>query len=207
MSSDRPRHRVLLIRHGQTEWSLSDQHTGRTDIDLTPKGEADASALHGIAERIGLHNPYVFASPRRRAQRTAELAGLHVDETDELFAEWDYGDYEGLTRLQIQADHEPGWAIWTHGAPGGESVEQMTRRVDAAVDRVESRLVISDVVVVSHGHFSRSFVCRFLRWPITQGADIDLRPAGSALLAEAGGDRRLSELRGPVGEWASPTSI
>lgn len=207
VSTNRTRRRVLLIRHGQTEWSLSDQHTGRTDIDLTAKGEQDAAALKGITERIGLHQPFVFASPRRRAQRTAELAGLTVDETNELFAEWDYGDYEGLTRVQIQADHDPTWAIWTHGAPGGESVADMTRRVDAAVDRVESQLGASDVVVVSHGHFSRSFICRFLRWPISQGADIDLRPAGSALLAEAGGDRRLSELRGPVGEWAKPTSI
>lgn len=207
VSTERANRRALLIRHGQTEWSLSNQHTGRTDIDLTAKGEHDAAALSGIAERIGLDHPYVIASPRRRAQRTAALAGLHVDETSELFAEWDYGDYEGLTRIQIQADHEPGWTIWTHGARGGESVEQMTTRVDAAVAHVEAKLAESDVIVVSHGHFSRSFICRFLGWPIAQGAAIDLRPAGSALLAEPGGDRRLSELRGPVGEWASPTSI
>ncbi|WLP91678.1 histidine phosphatase family protein [Gordonia sp. NB41Y] len=204
--ADRTR-RVLLIRHGQTAWSLSNQHTGRTDIDLTPRGEQDAAALAGLADRIGLCRPYVIASPRRRAQRTAELAGLHVDETSELFAEWDYGDYEGLTRLEIQRDHEPGWTIWTHGARGGESVADMTRRVDAAVDHVEARLPESDVIVVSHGHFSRSFICRFLGWPITQGAAVDLRPAGSALLAEPDGDRRLSELRGPEGYWASAASI
>lgn len=206
-STPRSRRRVLLIRHGQTEWSLTDRHTGRTDIELTAKGEQDAACLVGIADRIGLVDPVVIASPRKRAQRTAELAGLRVDETSELFAEWDYGDYEGLTRVQIHADFQPGWAIWTHGAPGGESVAQMTERVDAAVDHVEERLADSDVIVVSHGHFSRSFICRFLGWPIAQGADIDLRPAGSALLAEAGGDRRLSELRGPVGEWASPAAI
>ena len=93
--SDSPRddatHHVLLIRHGQTEWSLTDRHTGRTDIDLTPKGEEDARALKGIEKRAGLTNPWVMASPRKRAQRTAELAGLHVNETSELFAEWDYG--------------------------------------------------------------------------------------------------------------------
>ncbi|MFT4128185.1 MAG: histidine phosphatase family protein [Gordonia sp. (in: high G+C Gram-positive bacteria)] len=205
--TDRPRRRVLLLRHGQTEWSLSNQHTGRTDIDLTATGEQDATALRGIAERIGLDGPYVIASPRRRAQRTAELAGLHVDETSELFAEWDYGDYEGLTRKEIQATLEPGWMIWTHGARGGESVAAMTARVDKAVHHVEERLRESDVVIVSHGHFSRSFVCRFLGWPIANGTSIDLRPAGSALLIDTDADRRLAELRGPLGQWASAASI
>lgn len=139
---------MLLIRHGQTEWSLTDRHTGRTDIDLTEKGESDAKALSGIASRLGLENPYVFASPRRRAQRTAALAGLHVDETDDAFAEWDYGDYEGLTRVQIQAQGDPNWAIWTNGAPHGESVAQMTERVDRAVGIVEQRLATVDVIVV-----------------------------------------------------------
>lgn len=206
MSTERIRRRVLLIRHGQTEWSLTDRHTGRTDINLTPRGEQDATSLRGIADRIGLVEPLVMASPRRRAQRTAELAGLTVDETSELFAEWDYGQYEGLTRIQIQAEHDPEWAIWTTGAPGGESVEQMTRRVDAAVAHVEETWDSRDVIIVSHGHFSRSFICRFLHWPIAQGASIDLRPAGSALLIDAEGDRRLSELL-PAGQWASPTAI
>ncbi|GAA1481655.1 acid phosphatase [Gordonia sinesedis] len=198
---------MLLIRHGQTEWSLSNRHTGRTDIDLTAQGEADAAKLVGIAERAGLDHPYVVASPRRRAQRTAELAGLRVDDTDELFAEWDYGDYEGLTRKEIQADRDSGWTIWTGGGPNGESVEAMTRRVDAAVDRVESLLGTSDVIIVSHGHFSRSFICRFLGWPIGNGASIDLRPAGWALLLDLAGDRRFAELRGPEGIWASASSI
>ena len=105
--------RVLLIRHGQTEWSLTDRHTGRTDIDLTARGEQDARALAGITDRLGLTDPYVFASPRTRARRTAELAGLTVDEVDDRFAEWDYGDYEGLTRAQIHADGDPEWTIWT----------------------------------------------------------------------------------------------
>ena len=203
----REHHRVLLIRHGQTEWSLTDRHTGRTDIALTPKGEQDATDLQGVTERLGLHDPYVFASPRTRALRTAELAGLHVDSVDELFAEWDYGDYEGLTRTQIHADGDPDWAIWTSGAPNGESVEDMTRRVDAAVDRVEERCAISDVVIVSHGHFSRSFICRYLGWPIANGADIDLRPAGAALLIEVGTDRRLASLLGPEGAAASRFAV
>ncbi|QKT06939.1 histidine phosphatase family protein [Gordonia sp. X0973] len=206
-SKPRPRRHVLVIRHGQTEWSLSDQHTSRTDIDLTVQGEEDARSLRGIVERTGLDQPYVIASPRRRAQRTAALAGLRVDETSELFTEWDYGAYEGLTRKQIQADDEPGWAIWTHGARGGESVAQMTARVDRAVRHVEDLPDARDVVIVSHGHFSRAFICRFLGWPIVQGANIDLRPAGTALLVETDSDRRLCELHGPAGQRASSTSI
>lgn len=201
--------RVLLIRHGQTEWSMTNRHTGRTDIDLTERGVADARALVGIGERLGLVDPYVFASPRIRAQRTAALAGLTVDETDDLFAEWDYGDYEGLTRAQIHEQGAPGWTIWTGGAPGGESVDDMTVRVDRAVEVVSERLESSDVVVVSHGHFSRSFVCRFLGWPVSLGIAIDLRPAGAALLMEFGGpaDRRLCTLVGPEGAAATRSSL
>lgn len=203
----RPRRHILIIRHGQTEWSLSDQHTSRTDIDLTKQGEDDARALRGIGEQSDLDHAYVIASPRRRAQRTAELASLHIDETNELFTEWDYGDYEGLTRKQIQADDEPDWMIWTHGARGGESVAAMTARVDQAVRHVDDLLGARDVVIVSHGHFSRAFVCRFLGWPIAQGENIDLRPAGTALLLETDSDRRLCELRGPLGQRPSSTSI
>ncbi|MYR06301.1 acid phosphatase [Gordonia sp. SID5947] len=199
--------RVLLIRHGQTEWSLSDRHTGRTDIDLTARGAEDARALVGIADRLGLATPYVFASPRLRAQRTAELAGLAVDEVDDRFAEWDYGDYEGRTRAEIHADGDPDWTIWTHGGPHGESVDDMTTRVDRAVDLVEERLTRSDVIIVSHGHFSRSFVCRFLDWPIGQGAAIDLRPAGAALLMQLGSDRRLCALVGPEGAAATHLAL
>ncbi|MFW0784456.1 histidine phosphatase family protein [Gordonia sp. CPCC 206044] len=196
--------RVLLVRHGQTEWSLTNRHTGSTDIALTPRGEQDARALVGITDRLGLVAPYVFASPRRRAQRTAELAGLDVDEVDPVFAEWDYGDYEGLTRAQIHADHDSEWTIWGSGAPNGESVDAMTARVDSAVDRVERQLASTDVVVVSHGHFSRSFVCRFLGWPIGQGVNIDLRPAGAVLLMQLGDDdRRLCALVGPEGAAAT----
>lgn len=199
--------RVLLIRHGQTEWSLTDRHTGRTDIDLTARGEEDARALAGIANRLGLVSPFVFASPRTRARRTAQLAGLSVDQVDDRFAEWDYGDYEGLTRLQIHADGDSDWTIWTGGGPHGESVEDMVARVDGAVDLVEERLVDSDVIIVSHGHFSRSFVCRFLGWPIGQGAEIDLRPAGAALLMQLGQDRRLCALVGPEGAAATHLAV
>lgn len=205
--TDRTHRRVLLIRHGQTEWSLTDRHTGRTDIDLTAKGEHDAATLDGVLDRLGLIDPYVIVSPRRRAQRTAELAGLHADEVTEAVAEWDYGDFEGLTRVQIHADHDPDWAIWTSGAPHGESVDAMTRRVDEAVAMVAGHLADHDVVIVSHGHFSRSFICRFLGWPIAFGANVDLRPAGTAMLADVAGDRRINHLVGPEGASLSTTAL
>ena len=199
--------RILLIRHGQTEWSLSDQHTGRTDIALTDRGASDATGLRGILMVTVLVSPHVISSPRTRARRTAELADLPVDEVSELFAEWDYGDYEGLTRERIRADHDPDWTIWSKGGRNGESVEDMLARVDAAIAHVDALLTTKDVVVVSHGHFSRSFIGRYLGWPITCGANIDLRPAGSALLTDTDRDRRLSQLIGPVGSWASASSI
>ncbi|EGD56777.1 histidine phosphatase family protein [Gordonia neofelifaecis] len=191
--------RILLIRHGQTAWSLAGRHTGRTDVGLTAAGEVQARALSGLPGRLGLVDPYVIASPRARALRTAELAGLAPDEISEGVAEWDYGRYEGITRAQIRADSQPGWTIWTHGAPGGESVDAMRERVDRAVAHVGEVLAQRDVVVVSHGHFSRSFVCRYLGWPIEYGASVDLPPAGSALLAEIDGERRLERLAGTEG--------
>ncbi|GAB20475.1 putative phosphatase [Gordonia effusa NBRC 100432] len=188
--------RILLIRHGQTEWALSGRHTGRTDIDLTPIGEAAARALGPKIARHGLDHPLVICSPRLRALRTAELAGLSVDEVTESVAEWDYGDYEGLTRLHIQAELEPSWTIWTHGAPGGESLSDMTSRVDATITRITKALVERDVIVVSHGHFSRSFIARFLGQPIGFGACLTFSPAGTALLSDAEPNRTLDELSG-----------
>lgn len=206
MSTPVTRH-VLLIRHGQTEWSLTDRHTGRTDIPLTAKGEADAAELVGIADRFGLTDPYVYVSPRTRARRTTELAGLHPDEIDEIFGEWDYGDYEGLTRHQVHADFDPDWTIWTGGGRNGESVADMTHRVDEAVAKVTERMTVSDVIVVAHGHFLRSFICRFLGWPISLGVNIDLRPAGAALLSQLPQERRLCALVGPHGAAAGHSAL
>ena len=105
---------LWLVRHGETEWSKSGQHTGRTDIALTPFGEEQARALRDV---LGDVRPaLVLSSPLQRAQVTARLAGWDVDEIDPDLAEWDYGDYEGLTTEQIQ-QRVPGWTIWTHGAP------------------------------------------------------------------------------------------
>jgi broad specificity phosphatase PhoE len=182
--------RVVLIRHGQTEWSASGRHTGRTDIDLTEVGERQAAALVDTVTALRLDHPHVIASPRRRAQRTAHLAGLRVDDTTELVGEWDYGDYEGLTSVEIHARFDPAWTIWNGGGPHAESVATMTTRVDEAIAYA---LTSSDrdIVIVSHGHFSRSFVARFLGQDIAFGAHVALEPAGVAILAEAVPERQL----------------
>jgi probable phosphoglycerate mutase len=146
---------VYLLRHGETEWSATGKHTGRTDVPLTPHGTGLATlagrvltALRGTAEAPAL----VLSSPRRRAADTARLAGLAVTETTEDLAEWDYGDYEGLTTPQIR-ETVPGWTVWTHPSPGGETVEEVGKRAARVLDRV--RAAEGDVVLVGHGHFSR----------------------------------------------------
>src|SRR6266508_2017988 len=120
---------LYLIRHGQTEWSETGRHTGRTDVPLTPDGERRARrAGRTLAELRGDAPPaLVLSSPRSRAVRTAELAGLAVDEVTDDLAEWDYGDYEGLTTPQIR-ENVSDWTVWTHPCPGGETAEQVGAR-------------------------------------------------------------------------------
>ena len=125
-------HRLVLLRHGETEWSLSGQHTGCTDLDLTDNGRAQAVAAGPALADLQLDDPMVISSPRRRSVETAELAGLTVDEKSELLSEWDYGSYEGVTTKEIHQTR-PDWSIWTHGAPDGESVTQVSERADRAV--------------------------------------------------------------------------
>jgi phosphohistidine phosphatase SixA len=121
---------LWLIRHGETEWSKAGQHTGRTDLPLTPVGEDQARALRTA---LGDVRPaYVISSPLRRARDTARLAGWAVDEIDPDLAEWDYGDYEGRTTAQIRQS-VPNWTIWTHGAANGETVEQVSARADRVI--------------------------------------------------------------------------
>jgi len=125
-------HRLLLLRHGETEWSKSGRHTGRTELDLTETGQEQAKLAADALAVLRLDNPLVVTSPRRRAQVTAELAGLKVDEVSPLLAEWDYGEYEGLTTKQIRQT-VPDWLVWTHGCPGGESLQQVSDRADQAI--------------------------------------------------------------------------
>lgn len=189
-------HRLVLLRHGETEWSKSGQHTGCTDLDLTDNGRAQAVAARpGLAD-LHLDNPKVISSPRRRAVETAELAGLTVDEKSELLREWDYGSYEGVTTAQIHQSR-PDWSIWTHGCPDGETVAQVSDRADRAVALALEYMASRDVVFVGHGHFSRSVITRWVQLPLVEGSRFGMAPASVALGGFEHGIRQLTVLGYP----------
>jgi broad specificity phosphatase PhoE len=157
---------LILLRHGETEWSKVGNHTGRTDVPLTPAGEDAAAALASLLARRDI--VAAFSSPAQRAARTAELAGLTGVKQDPDLWEWDYGGYEGLTTPQIR-EQRPGWLLWRDGViPGdaahpGETVQQVGERVDRVLARVEPLLVDGDVALVAHGHVLRVLTARWLR--------------------------------------------
>ena len=135
---------------------------------MTDAGERQALALRDLL--AGVRPVFVLSSPRIRALRTAEIAGLHVDAIDDDAAEWDYGDYEGMTSREIhQAD--PTWTIWTGMVPGGESLEQVQQRADRVLDRISPYLSEGPVVIVAHGHMNRVLTVQWLGLPGTAGAN------------------------------------
>ena len=186
-------HRLILLRHGETEWSRDHKHTSTTDLDLTEVGREQARQAAKTLERLDLDNPLVVSSPRRRALITAELAGLHIDEVSPLLAEWNYGDYEGMTTHDIRTT-TPGWMLWTDGCPGGESVAQATARADEAVAYGLENMIDRDVVFVSHGHFSRSVVTRWVEQPLSEVARYGFGTATVAVCGFEYGLRQLSAL-------------
>ena len=186
-------HRLILLRHGETEWSRDHKHTSTTDLDLTEVGREQARQAARTLERLALDKPLVVSSPRRRALITAELAGLHIDEVSPLLAEWDYGDYEGMTTHDIRTQ-TPGWMLWTDGCPGGESVAQATARADEAVAYGLEHMISRDVVFVSHGHFSRSVVTRWVEQPLSEVARYGFGTATVAVCGFEYGLRQLSAL-------------
>ncbi|MEZ0053078.1 broad specificity phosphatase PhoE [Mycobacterium sp. MAA66] len=186
-------HRLLLLRHGQTEWSKLGRHTGRTDLDLTDTGRDQARLAADAIAELKLEDPLVISSPRHRALVTAELAGLHVAETTELLAEWDYGDYEGITTQQIR-EQVPDWLVWTHGSPGGESVADVTVRADRAVALALEHLAERDVVFVGHGQFSRCVIARWMKLPVSDGIRISMVEASIAVCGFEHGERQLVAL-------------
>lgn len=169
---------LILLRHGETEWSRSGRHTGRTDIPLTARGEAAAAAL--APALAGLDIGAVFTSPASRAVRTAQLAGLTRPDVpwpvkiDPDLQEWDYGGYEGRTTADIQVDR-PGWFLWRDGViPGdadhpGETVRHVGERVDAVLARVRPLLADADVALVAHGHCLRILTARYLELDASEG--------------------------------------
>lgn len=188
-----PTHRLIVIRHGETEWSRTGRHTGTSDIDLTEQGVEQARSLAEPIAELLLTSPTVIASPRLRAQRTAELAGLRVDETEPLLTEWDYGDYEGRTSPQIH-ETDPDWTVFSDGGPNGETPEEMSDRVDSVIEKVTPRLSDGDVVFVTHGHFSRSLLARWIGSPIARGRHFTMLPASIAILGFDGQSRQLTTL-------------
>lgn len=186
-------HRLVLLRHGQTEWSRDHKHTSTTDLDLTEVGREQATLAANTLDFLKLVDPLVISSPRRRALVTAELAGLKVDEVTPLLAEWDYGDYEGLTTKEIRTT-VPNWFLWIDGCPGGESPAQVSDRADEAVGLALQHMVDRDVVFVGHGHFSRSVVTRWVEQPICEVARFSFAAASVAVGGFEYGHRQLSAL-------------
>ena len=171
---------IVVLRHGQTEWSLSGQHTGVTDLPLLPEGEEQARRLRSrFADRTFAA---VWASPRLRARRTAELAGLVPTAVDEDLAELDYGGHEGRTTAEISAELGRPWSVWADGTvPGatpGESLRDVGARVDRVLARARPLLEDADVALVAHGHVLRVLTARWLRLDPAAGALFAL-PAGS----------------------------
>jgi broad specificity phosphatase PhoE len=156
---------LIVLRHGETEWSASGRHTGRTDVPLTADGEAAAAALAPVLARRQISA--TFCSPAARAVRTAQLAGLQNVKLDPDLWEWDYGGYEGLTTAQIQQER-PGWYLWLDGVtPGdaahpGETLAQVGARTDAVLARARPLLPEGDVALVAHGHVLRVLAARWL---------------------------------------------
>ncbi len=156
---------LLLVRHGETEWSRTHKHTGRTDLPLTAYGERQAASLGPLL--AGRTLVASWTSPLERARRTAELAGMTPLVDDDL-VEWDNGDYEGLSTAQIREQH-PGWWLWTDGAPGGEDWEQVGARCCRTLERVTPALEQGDVALFGHGHSLRALAAVWVGLPAWQG--------------------------------------
>jgi probable phosphoglycerate mutase len=170
---------IVLIRHGETEWSAAHRHTSYTDLQLNPDGDRQARAVRG--QLAGRSFAAVISSPRLRALRTAELAGLAVTAVDADLAEWNYGSYEGRTTNEIQAER-PDWDLWTDGCPDGESPEQVAARLDRVLARASSLLADGDVALVAHGHSLRVAGARWIGLTATGGGRLRLDTATVSVL-------------------------
>ncbi|MDN4174960.1 histidine phosphatase family protein [Nocardioides sp. SOB77] len=169
---------LWLVRHGQTEWSRDHRHTSVSDLPLLPEGEEVARTLR---ERLAPGDfEVVRTSPRQRARRTAELAGFPDAEVDEDLVEWAYGEYEGITTDEIR-ETVPGWTVWNHPSPGGETAEEVTTRLDRVVER--ARAVEGRTLVFAHGHCLRALAARWLGLPVAGGRHLKLGTATVSVLA------------------------
>lgn len=185
---------VFLVRHGETEWSLSGQHTGSTDLPLTENGRQAAKRLEPLLS--SLEFVLVLSGPLRRARRTCELAGLGDRvQIDPDLAEWRYGEYEGLTSEQIHRT-APGWTIFHDGAPGGESPTQVGARVERLIGKV--RAVAGRVVLFGHGHLFRVFAARWIGLAPIHGTHLLLDPSTLSILGYYRGTPALQRWNCPA---------
>jgi broad specificity phosphatase PhoE len=158
--------RIVVVRHGETEWSLSGQHTSRTDLPLTDDGRKRATALHDLLS--GYSFALVLSSPMRRALETCEIAGYgNVVELDEDLREWEYGEYEGLTTPQIR-ETRPDWNLWRDGCPGGEGPSEVGRRADRVLERLAA--ADGDGAAFAHGHILRVLTARWAEMSVAEGS-------------------------------------
>ena len=177
---------VYLVRHGETAWSISGQHTGRTDIPLTERGELAAQELSTRLK--GLNFAKVFTSPLQRARQTSELAGFGASaEFDPDLMEWDYGAYEGERTVDIRAEH-PGWRLFENGCPGGETLMEVATRADRVIARM--RALESDVLVFAHRDILRILIARWVALPALEARRLYLATASVSIL---GYDHGLDE--------------
>lgn len=195
-----PKMRLIIVRHGETDWTLAGRYTGATDVPLTAHGRREATSLALLLEHLlGGQNPVVVSSPRQRATDTAALAlpGCHVA-IDPLISEYDYGDYEGLTSEQIRRC-APDWDIWRDGCPHGESTQDVGRRADAFL-----RTTVEDcpapLVVATHGHFSRILAARALGLAAEYGRLFASVPGSVSLIEDHHGERC-------IGLWNADTAL
>jgi broad specificity phosphatase PhoE len=184
---------IVLVRHGETQWSRDGRHTGRTDVPLTPAGRVQAEAL--AAGLAGRRFARVLTSPLQRAAETCRLAGVcdAAEVRDELM-EWDYGAYEGRTTAQVRRER-PGWLLWRDGVPDGETADRVAARVDPLV--AELRSVAGDAAVFAHGHVLRVLTARWLGLPAAEGRLFALATATVSVL---GWERETAVVR----RWNQP---
>jgi broad specificity phosphatase PhoE len=186
--------RVFLIRHGETEWSLSGQHTGLTDIPLTANGRTLPRRLAPVLAKVTFAR--IYTSPLSRARETCALAGLgERAEIDSNLVEWNYGDYEGLTPKEIHAE-VPSWMLFSDGCPGGESPEDVGRRVDSMIKRV--RAVEGNVALFAHGHVFRVFAARWIGLPPAAGCHFLLDTATLSVLSYYRGAPAIKRWNAPI---------
>ena len=190
---------IVLARHGETEWSRDLRHTGRTDIPLTEVGRAQATLLHDLLAPRAFAR--VLSSPLGRALETCRLAGLgeQAELSDDLL-EWDYGDYEGITTKQIR-EQRPGWYLWRDGCPGGETADDVGRRVDRVIGELEG--TDGDAIVFAHGHVLRVLAARWLRLGAESGALLKLDTGTLSMLGYERETRVITRWNAPV-DGAAP---